>query len=173
MIEAGCLVINTLLYSKTTFPNVTTWSFCLLPTVKTGSTVTVFASKKWVFDPRDSSSHSANEWSSPDASEPMLHSTGVSSNVSNSFLASFWHPGQYPGDWNFLLMCQSCHFLVWVVFEFRFDDFLANNLRPSWSSTILERLLNVVPSDELWFCWRSSALKSQLSCSLCIKKWIL
>ena len=45
MIEAGCIVVDILRCSKTSFPNVTTRSFCLLNSV---STMNVFSSEKMV-----------------------------------------------------------------------------------------------------------------------------
>ena len=35
------------------------------------------------------------------------------------------------GGWSFLLLCQSCHFLVWVIFKGLFDDFFDLCL-PNW-----------------------------------------
>ena len=63
-------------------------------------------------------------------------SSGTSQTFSSHLFLSSWGPG-HSRDWNFLLLCQSCHFLAWVGFESLFDGVLVYNLRSSWSTTFL------------------------------------
>ena len=72
--------------------------------------------KKWRFNFRDYSGYSTKGRSSPDAYASLLHSIGVSLNVSDFFLLSFW-PSWTRWRLNFFLPCQCCHFLTWSVFD--------------------------------------------------------
>ena len=126
MIKAGCLVVHTQRCSETSFPKVTTRLFCLL---KTGSTVKVFSSEKREFNFRNSGSgHSTSRYSSPEASEPLLHTTGASWSLSDSFLPSFL---QLWAQWRvkFSSSVPVLSFSGMGRFQMHFDGFLAYSLR--------------------------------------------
>ena len=74
----------------------------------------------------DSSGHSTNECSSPDAFKPLLHSPGVSWNISDFCLLFFYHPG-YSGDWFFFF---SANFVI-----FSHESFSNAFLIASWLIT--------------------------------------
>ena len=126
--QASWLIPDTLLLilrcSETSFPIVTTRFFRLLKTVLT---VKVFFSEK-------------NEDSIPVILQVIQQTVAILKTVLNHYGTQqgfpetsqtfssylFDHLGQ-TGNWNFLLRCQSCHFLAQFVFEGVFDGHLAYN----------------------------------------------
>ena len=92
----------------------------------------VLIKKIQAFDSCDSLGHSTSGCSSREAFEPMLIFP------CQIFSLSFWP--FWTGNWKFLLLCQSCHFLAWVVFEGLVDGFLVYTQRSFWSRTIFWEL---------------------------------
>ena len=160
MTEARCLVVDTLRCSETSFPKLTTLSFCLL---KTGSTLKAFLWEK----NGDSISVilqvlqqtvllSRHFWTI------LLYSTAVSWNVSELYLPFLTILATVETEIFFL--CASLVF-------FWHGSFSGAFLMPSWHKTLRSsrstlRLSNVVMPDEQSFCWRAAALKSQFPWSV-------
>ena len=157
MIEAGCLVIDSLRCSEKLFPNITTRSFCLS---KRKSTVKIFSSKKVSivvilqgFNKRVLLNH-------------CLAQQGLSAwKVSVIFLLSSDQPG-HSEDWYFIFLCYSPVIFwlgpfsnVFLVASWLITWDLSDRVRPFRNTEAFKRC----PSNEEPFCWRSAALKSQFS----------
>ena len=127
MIEAGCLVVDTLWCSKTSFANGTTCSFCLL---KTGSSVKIFSVEKmsiryqWFF-------RSFNKqlllsrlyWTIAALNRSFLERLSLFSPISLTILSTVETE-------SFFFSSSLVIFLAWVVFEGLFDGFWTYNLSP-------------------------------------------
>lgn len=91
--------------------------------------------KKWKFDSRKSSDHSK----AGDTLQTPLNNCctqqkfpRTSQNLSSHFLTPLIG---HSGDVNFLLLCQSSHFLAWAIFKGLFMSSWVITLLLSWSRT--------------------------------------
>ena len=126
------------------------WHFAVLETstsrsygvrllIKTESTVKVSHRKKRGFGFRDSSGHSTNRRSLQTLLSHCWAQQGFPG-TSLTLSSNIFNHSKLSELWDFFPLCQSCHFLAWIVFEVLFDGFLAYNLRSSWSRTIFWEL---------------------------------